>query len=183
MRLLIIEDEKRTAAHLKKGLSENGFTVDVAYDGSEGLQLAYGGGYSLIVLDVMLPQQDGWTILEELRRSGVMTPVLFLTARDRVEDRVKGLEMGADDYLIKPYAFSELLARVRTILRRGSTIQDEVLRVADLEIDTRRHKAVRAGNKPPSNPSGICAAEPSRTIGRRGRLTHSDRRGGLGYQL
>jgi two-component system, OmpR family, copper resistance phosphate regulon response regulator CusR len=146
MRLLIIEDEKRTAAHLKKGLSENGFTVDVAYDGSEGLQLACGGGYSLIVLDVMLPQQDGWTILEELRRSGVMTPVLFLTARDRVEDRVKGLEMGADDYLIKPYAFSELLARVRTILRRGSTIQDEVLRVADLEIDTRRHKAVRAGN-------------------------------------
>jgi CheY-like chemotaxis protein len=105
MRLLIIEDEKRTAAHLKKGLSENGFTVDVAYDGSEGLQLACGGGYSLIVLDVMLPQQDGWTILEELRRSGVMTPVLFLTARDRVEDRVKGLEMGADDYLISRTRF------------------------------------------------------------------------------
>jgi two-component system copper resistance phosphate regulon response regulator CusR len=145
MRLLIIEDEKKTAAHLKKGLSESGFTVEVAYDGSEGLQLARGGGYSLIVLDVMLPQRDGWAVLEELRQSSIMRPVLFLTARDRVDDRVKGLEMGADDNLIKPYAFSELLARVRTILRRGSAMQNEVLRVADLEIDTRRHKAVRAG--------------------------------------
>jgi len=88
MRLLIIEDEKKTAAHLKKGLSENGFTVDVAYDGSEGSQLACAGAYALIVLDVMLPRQDGWAILGELRRAGVMTPVLFLTARDRVEDRV-----------------------------------------------------------------------------------------------
>src|SRR6202048_4235428 len=119
MRLLIIEDERRTAAHLHKGLSENGFTVDVAYDGFEGSQLARAGVYALIVLDVMLPQRDGWAILEECRRAGVLTPVLFLTARDRVEDRVKGLEMGADDYLVKPYAFSELLARVRTILRRG----------------------------------------------------------------
>jgi two-component system copper resistance phosphate regulon response regulator CusR len=145
MRLLIIEDEKKTAAHLKKGLSENGFTVDVAHDGSEGSQLACAGAYALIVLDVMLPQRDGWAILGQLRGAGVMTPVLFLTARDRVEDRVKGLEMGADDYLVKPYAFSELLARVRTILRRGSTAQPEVLRIADLEIDTRRHKATRAG--------------------------------------
>ena len=145
MRLLIIEDEKKTAAHLRKGLSENGFTVDVACDGSEGLQLASAGGYALIVLDVMLPGQDGWAILSQLREAGIVTPVLFLTARDRVEDRVRGLEMGADDYLVKPYAFSELLARVRTILRRGSAIQEEVLRIADLEIDTRRHKATRAG--------------------------------------
>src|SRR5260221_4298948 len=145
MRLLIIEAEQKTAAQLKKGLSENGFTVDVAHDGSEGSQLASAGAYALIVLDVMLPQQDGWSILGHLRGAGVMTPVLFLTARDRVEDRVKGLEMGADDYLVKPYAFSELLARVRTILRRGSTAQPEVLRIADLEIDTRRHKATRAG--------------------------------------
>ena len=145
MRLLIIEDEKKTAAHLKKGLSENGFTVDVAHDGSEGSQLACAGAYALIVLDVMLPQRDGWAILGQLRGAGVMTPVLFLTARDRVEDRVKGLEMGADDYLVKPYAFSELLARVRTILRRGSSAQQEVLRIADLEIDTRRHKVTRAG--------------------------------------
>ena len=146
MRLLIIEDEKKTAAHLKKGLSENGFTVDVAYDGFEGSQLARAGAYALIVLDVMLPQRDGWAILEELRRAGVLTPVLFLTARDRVEDRVKGLEMGADDYLVKPYAFSELLARVRTILRRGPAMQEEVLRVGDLEIDTRRHRVTRGGH-------------------------------------
>jgi two-component system copper resistance phosphate regulon response regulator CusR len=146
MRLLIIEDEKKTAAHLQKGLSENGFTVDVAYDGAEGSRLACAGGYALIVLDVMLPQRDGCAILDEMRRAGVMTPVLFLTARDRVEDRVKGLEMGADDYLVKPYAFSELLARVRTILRRGSTLQKEVLRIADLEIDTRRQKVTRAGH-------------------------------------
>jgi two-component system, OmpR family, copper resistance phosphate regulon response regulator CusR len=145
MRLLIIEDERKTAAHLRKGLSENGFTVDVAYDGSEGSQLACAGAYALIILDVMLPRQDGWAILGQLRGAGVMTPVLFLTARDRVEDRVRGLEMGADDYLVKPYAFSELLARVRTILRRGSTAQQEVLRITDLEIDTRRHKATRAG--------------------------------------
>src|SRR5262249_42357369 len=146
MRLLIIEDENRTAAHLKKDLSENGFTVDVAFDGSEGLRLARGGGYSLIVLDVMLPQWDGWAILDELRRSGIMTPVLFVTARDRVEDRVKGLEMGADDYLVKPYAFSDLLARVRKIWRRGWIVKTGVLGIGVLKIATRRHKAVRAGN-------------------------------------
>jgi two-component system copper resistance phosphate regulon response regulator CusR len=143
MRLLIIEDERRTAAHLQKGLSENGFTVDVAYDGFEGSQLARAGVYALIVLDVVLPQRDGWAILEECRRAGVLTPVLFLTARDRVEDRVKGLEMGADDYLVKPYAFSELLARIRTILRRGTAVQEEVQRVGDLEIDTRRYRVTR----------------------------------------
>ena len=145
MRLLIIEDERRTAAHLQKGLSENGFTADVAYDGFEGFELARTGDYALIVLDVMLPHRDGWTILDELRRAGVMTPVLFLTARDRVEDRIKGLEMGADDYLVKPYSFSELLARVRTILRRGPAMQEEVLQIADLEIDTRRYRVVRQG--------------------------------------
>src|SRR5260221_13876642 len=155
MRLLIIEDEKKTAAHLKKGLSENGFTVDVAYDGSEGSQLACVGAYALIVLDVMLPQQNGWAILAELRRAGVMTPVLFLTARDRVEDRVKGLEMGADDYLVKPYAFSELLARVRTILRRGWTAQPEGLRVAGLENDTRPPKTTPAGGNLFFTPRGF----------------------------
>src|SRR5260370_3597108 len=145
MRLLIIEDERRTAAHLQKGLSENGFTVDVAYNGFEGFELARTGDYALIVLDVMLPHRDGWTILDELRRASVLTPVLFLTARDRVEDRIKGLEMGADDYLVKPYSFSELLARVRTILRRGPAMLEEVLRIADLEIDTRRCRVVRQG--------------------------------------
>src|ERR1700730_898125 len=131
MRLLIIEDEKKTAAHLKKGLSENGFTVDVASDGSEGSQLACAGAYALIVLDVMLPRQDGWAILGQLRGAGVMTPVLFLTARDRVEDRVKGLEMGADDYLVKPYAFPELLARVRSLLRRAPARHPEQLQIED----------------------------------------------------
>jgi two-component system copper resistance phosphate regulon response regulator CusR len=145
MRLLVIEDEIRTATHLQKGLRENGFAVDVAYDGSEGARLAGNGGYSLIVLDVMLPGLDGWAVLEQLRQAGIRTPVLFLTARDKVEDRVKGLEMGADDYLVKPYAFSELLARIRTILRRGSEAHEDVLRVGDLEIDSRRYKVTRAG--------------------------------------
>jgi two-component system copper resistance phosphate regulon response regulator CusR len=145
MRLLIIEDERRTAAHLQKGPSENGFTVDLAYDGFEGLELARTGDYALIVLDLMLPQRDGWTILDELRRASVMTSVLFLTARDRVEDRIKGLEMGADDYLVKPYSFSELLARVRTVLRRGPAMQEEVLRIADLQIDPRRYRVIREG--------------------------------------
>ncbi|MBV9276205.1 MAG: heavy metal response regulator transcription factor [Verrucomicrobia bacterium] len=145
MRLLVIEDEQRTATHLQKGLRENGFVVDVAYDGVEGLQLARIGAYALIVLDVMLPSMDGWEILNQLRQAGVRIPVLFLTARDKVEDRVKGLEMGADDYLVKPYAFSELLARIRTILRRGLGKPEEVLRIGDLEIDSRRHKVTRAG--------------------------------------
>jgi len=146
MRILIIEDETKTAAHLRKGLSEHGFVADVAPDGDEGMHLARSGDYALIILDVMLPQRDGWTILAELRRAKMATPVLFLTARDGVEDRVRGLELGADDYLVKPYAFSELLARARAILRRGPARQDEeVLKIADLEIDTRRHRAVRAG--------------------------------------
>src|ERR1700730_5589808 len=146
MRLLVIEDETRTATHLQKGLQENGFTVDVASDGFEGLQLARTGRYALIVLDIMLPELTGWAVIDELRREGIQIPVLLLTARDRVEDRVKGLQMGADDYLVKPYAFSELLARIRTILKRGSTVQEEVLRIADLELDPRRYKVTRAGH-------------------------------------
>jgi len=146
MRLLVIEDETRTATHLQKVLQENGFTVDVASDGFEGLQLARTGRYALIVLDIMLPELNGWAVLDELRREGIQIPVLLLTARDRVEDRVKGLQMGADDYLVKPYAFSELLARIRTILKRGSTVQEEVLRIADLELDPRRYKVTRAGH-------------------------------------
>ncbi len=146
MRILIIEDEKKTAAHLRKGLSEHGFVADIAPDGEEGLYLARSGDYALIILDVMLPQRDGWSILAELRRGKMATPVLLLTARDGVEDRVRGLELGADDYLVKPYAFSELLARARAILRRGPARQDdEMLKIADLEIDPRRHRAVRAG--------------------------------------
>lgn len=115
MHILIIEDEKKTAAYLQKGLTEQGFTVDVSNDGAEGLLLASTVDYDLIILDVMMPLRDGWSVLQELRQSGKLTPVLFLTARDSVDDRVKGLELGADDYLVKPFAFVELLARIRSI--------------------------------------------------------------------
>jgi two-component system copper resistance phosphate regulon response regulator CusR len=147
MKILIVEDEQKTAAYLAKGLTENGFVVDLADAGDDGLHLALTGDYDLLILDVMLPQRDGWSILRELRRSGKQTSVLFLTARDAVQDRVKGLELGADDYLIKPFAFSELLARVRSILRRRTGSQPEVLRIADLEVDLLRHKATRGGKR------------------------------------
>ena len=147
MRILIVEDEKKTSAYLKKGLSENGFIVDVADQGEDGLRCALRIDYDLVILDIMLPKQDGWSVIAEIRRSGKQTPVLFLTARDTVQDRVKGLELGADDYIVKPFAFSELLARVRSILRRGPTRQSEILRIADLEIDLLRHKAIRGGKR------------------------------------
>ena len=146
MKVLIIEDETKTSDYLCKGLSENGFVVDLATNGQDGLHLAQTGDYDVVVLDVMLPGKDGWTVLQELRRSR-QTPVLFLTAKDKVEDRVKGLELGADDYLVKPFAFSELLARIRTLLRRGKVAQPEVLRVADLELDSMRRKAIRGQTK------------------------------------
>ena len=147
MHVLVVEDEKKTHEYLKKGLMENGFVVDVAVNGVDGLHLALTGSYDLIILDVMLPDRDGWSIVGEIRRNGRQTPVLFLTARDAVQDRVKGLELGADDYLVKPFAFSELLARARSLLRRGPARQLERLRLADLEIDLIRHKANR-DNKP-----------------------------------
>jgi two-component system, OmpR family, copper resistance phosphate regulon response regulator CusR len=142
MRILVVEDAAKTAAYLRKGLTENGFVVDVAGNGTDGAHLAQTEDYDLILLDVMLPGTDGWGILQSLRRTK-QTPVLFLTAKDAVDDRVKGLELGADDYLVKPFAFSELLARVRSILRRGATRQPDVLRVAELEIDLPRHRVAR----------------------------------------
>jgi len=145
MHILIIEDEEKTSAYLRKGLSENGFLVDVADQGEDGLRLALTRDYDLVILDVMLPKRDGWSVITEIRRNGKQTPVLFLTARDSVQDRVKGLELGADDYLVKPFAFSELLARVHSILRRGPARQPEILRIADLEIDLLRHSAMRDG--------------------------------------
>jgi two-component system copper resistance phosphate regulon response regulator CusR len=143
MRALIIEDEVKTAQYLKKGLLEHGFVVDVAHRGDDGLHLSLTGDYVIIILDVMLPDQDGWSVIEELRRSGKQTPVVFLTARDSLQDRIKGLELGGDDYVVKPFAFSELLARIRTVLRRGPDRHPEIIRIADLEIDFHRHRATR----------------------------------------
>ncbi len=147
MRILIVEDDRKTAAFLNKGLSENGFIVDIAGNGEEGLLLIRRREYGLIILDVMLPERDGWSVITEIRRNSNPIPVLFLTARDSVHDRVKGLELGGDDYLVKPFAFSELLARIRSVLRRGSSRQSEIVRIADLEIDPVRHKATRNGKQ------------------------------------
>src|SRR5204863_8040283 len=145
MRILVIEDEKKTAAFLAKGLREAGFAVDVAPDGETGLEQARATTFDLLIVDIMLPHKDGWEVVADLRRDGVRTPILFLTARDSVRDRVKGLELGADDYLVKPFAFAELLARVRSILRRAPQQEAKHLQIADLEIDMRRHKATRSG--------------------------------------
>ena len=145
MKILIVEDERKTAAYLKRGLEENGFVVDVADTGEDGSHLAETRQYELIILDVLLPGRDGWSVVTGLRRRRIETPVLFLTARDAIRDRVKGLELGADDYLVKPFAFSELLARMRSILRRGPARQSTQLRLADLEVDLGRHRAQRAG--------------------------------------
>jgi two-component system copper resistance phosphate regulon response regulator CusR len=146
MRILVVEDDPKTGEYLKRGLTENGFVVDVVRDGIDGKFYATTGDYQLVILDVGLPKMDGWKVVADIRRQKD-TPVLFLTARDKVEDRVKGLELGADDYLVKPFAFSELLARIRTVLRRGKTVEPEVVRVADLELDLPRHRAFRAGHR------------------------------------
>jgi len=147
MRILIIEDEKKTAAFLRDGLSEAGFITDVAEDGEEGRFRALNRDYDLIILDAMLPRLDGWSLISEVRRSGKSMPVLFLTARGEVRDRVKGLELGADDYLVKPYAFTELLARVRALLRRRVERQPEVLQIADLSVDLLACRAQRGAAK------------------------------------
>ena len=147
MKILIVEDERKTGDYLKQGLSEAGFVADLARDGLDGLHLALTGDHDLLVLDVMLPKLNGWQVLSEIRHKGKHLPVLFLTARDQVEDRVKGLEFGADDYLVKPFAFSELLARVRVLLRRGRTNEPELLHVSDLELDLLRRRVTRAGKR------------------------------------
>lgn len=147
MKVLIVEDEPKTGDYLKQGLSEAGFVADLARDGVDGRHLALTDDYDLVVLDVMLPGLDGWQVLREIRQAGRHMPVLFLTARDQVEDRVKGLELGADDYLVKPFAFSELLARVRTLLRRGKSKEPELLQVADLDLDLLRRRVTRAGKR------------------------------------
>ena len=149
MKILIVEDEAKTGDYLRQGLTEAGYSVELARNGTDGLHLALTGDHDLIVLDVMLPGLDGWQVLGALRQAGKSMPVLFLSARDLVEDRVKGLELGADDYLLKPFAFAELLARVRTLLRRNArgTPEPTVLDVADLSLDLLRRRATRGGQR------------------------------------
>jgi len=145
MRILIIEDEAKTASFLSKGLKENGFSVDIAVNGIDGLSALEQNNYDLAVLDIMLPLLDGWSVLSVIRNKDIQTRILLLTAMDSVEDRVKGLELGADDYLVKPFAFSELLARIRTLLRRGTATEIQKIQCADLEIDAIKHRVTRNG--------------------------------------
>jgi two-component system copper resistance phosphate regulon response regulator CusR len=150
-KILLVEDQPTAAAYLAQGLNEEGMVVDVAHTGPDGLHLLLTAQYDLAILDVMLPVLDGWTILETARRARRTTPVLFLTARDQVEDRVRGLELGAEDYLVKPFAFSELLARVRVILRRnarGAAVHEPTtFELADLSLDLLKHRATRGGER------------------------------------
>ena len=160
MRLLIVEDEVKTGDYLRQGLTEAGFLVVLARNGLDGHHLAMTETFDLIILDVMLPDVDGWRIVQALREAGRQTPVLFLTARDSVDDRVKGLELGADDYLVKPFAFAELLARIRTLLRRSATptLSDQ-LRIGNLTLDLLKHRVTRAGKKINLSPKEFCLLE------------------------
>ena len=148
MKLLVAEDEPKTGVYLQQGLTEAGFTVDRVMTGTDALQQAQSEAYDLLILDVMMPELDGWEVLRKIRAAGKDVPVLFLTARDGVDDRVKGLELGADDYLVKPFAFSELLARVRTLLRRGNGGSAQTtMKMADLEVDLLKRRATRSGKR------------------------------------
>lgn len=148
MKILIVEDEPKTGDYLRQGLREAGFTVDLVQDGLDGLHIGIEGDQDLIILDVMLPRMDGWGVLKALTQAGVTTPIIFLTAKDQVEDRVRGLELGAADYLVKPFSFAELLARVRNVLRRGPTAtESSTLQIADLEVDLLRRRVTRSGKR------------------------------------
>jgi two-component system copper resistance phosphate regulon response regulator CusR len=148
LKILIVEDEPKTGEYLRQGLREAGFTVDLVQDGLDGLHLGIEGDQDLIILDVMLPRMDGWGVLQALTQAGVATPIIFLTAKDQVEDRVRGLELGAADYLVKPFSFAELLARVRNVLRRGPTATESpTLQIADLEVDLLKRRVTRAGKR------------------------------------
>lgn len=145
MKLLVVEDEPKAAAALRKGFLEKGYEVELCLDGDEGLRRARATEHDLLVLDLMLPGRDGWSILSELRSAGSSLPVIVLTARDAVRDRVRGLRLGADDYLVKPFAFAELLARVQSVLRRSTETMPKSIRVDDLEVDFHRQRATRSG--------------------------------------
>ncbi len=146
MKILVVEDEKKVGAFIKKGLEEERYSVEVAFDGDKGEELACQGSFDLIILDILMPKKDGLTMLKELRAKHITTPVLMITAKGSVEDKVKGLDTGADDYLVKPFAIAELLARVRSLLRRGGPEKSTALTVADLTLDLVSHKATRGEN-------------------------------------
>lgn len=146
MKILVVEDEKKVGAFIKKGLEEDRYNVEVAFDGDKGEELASQGSFDLIILDILMPKKDGLTMLKELRAKHITTPVLMITAKGSVEDKVKGLDTGADDYLVKPFAIAELLARVRSLLRRGGPEKSTALTVADLTLDLVSHKATRGEN-------------------------------------
>ncbi len=145
MRILIVEDEKSLADILKKGLQEEGYAVDVAYNGEDGLHLAENEPSDLMILDIMLPIVDGMTILKRIREASIKTPVLMLTARDAIRDKISGLDNGADDYLTKPFSFEELLARMRALLRRNTRVKTSIIAIKDLTIDTANHEVKRRG--------------------------------------
>jgi len=145
MRILLVEDEQKTGDYLKQGLSEAGYITDWVTDGLSGKHQALSEEYDLIILDVMLPKLDGWNIIYDIRKSGKTMPILFLSARDQIEDRVKGLDLGADDYLVKPFAFAELLARIKSLLRRGQQKEDSnLITIADLELDLRKRRVAHS---------------------------------------
>lgn len=146
MRILLVEDEKELAAIIKQGLEEEGYIVDVAHDGEEGLYMSENYSVDAVILDIMLPVMDGLTVLSTMRKKGINTPVILLTARDALIDKIKGLDTGADDYLTKPFVFDELLARVRSLLRRKTDVKEAVIRIADIEINTANHE-VRRGER------------------------------------
>lgn len=147
MHVLVVEDEKKVASFIQRGLAAEHYSVDLSYDGEDGLTQLFDGDYDLLILDVMLPKRDGLSVLREVRKRGVQIPVLLLTARDTLADKVAGLDQGADDYLTKPFAFEELLARVRALLRRGAPTQPLTLTLADLSLDPLTHQVTRAGKK------------------------------------
>jgi len=172
MHALIVEDEAKAATFLFNGLTENGWTVDVATDGHVALTFLQETAYDIVLLDVLLPGRDGWSVIRQMRASGITTPVIFLTARDSLGERIRGLDLGADDYLVKPFAFSELMARIRTVLRRGREVSATTFRIADLELDLLRHKVSRQNQAIDLTPKefallALLARTPNEVVGRK----------------